>query len=280
MTVVPQAGSAAGGAPAGHDRAAAGAGDLARRGPVVVLATAYSGAGRLRSLLEGCPDLACTSGTGVLPLCEQAAAVWRTADGRAEGGTPSRLAAATVRALADALITSVLARAGKRRWCEFCYAMPKAATAFAQLYPGTRFVCLHRSCSGFIRAALDASPWGLADPALAPFTTAYPSSTTAALAAYWIAHTRNLLEFEASHPHAVLRVRFEDLAGTQATQAVASFLSTSPGAEESPASGSHTPPGPAPPGATTAIPAGLIPAAVLAQASDLLRQLGYPTLPE
>jgi hypothetical protein len=141
MTVIPQAAPAPGGvpapggAPAPGGRAGAGAGERASRGPVVVLATAYSGAARLRTLLEDCPDLACTSGTGILPLCEQAAAVWRTADGRAPQGTPSRLAAAATRALADALITSVLARAGQRRWCEFCSAMPRAATAFAQLYP-------------------------------------------------------------------------------------------------------------------------------------------------
>lgn len=67
---------------------------------------------------------------------------------------------------------------------------------------------------------------GIADPALAPFTRAYPASTAAALAAYWTAHTRSLLAFEASHPQAVLRVRFEDLAaaGQRTARAVTSFL--------------------------------------------------------
>jgi len=59
---------------------------------VIVLAPAYSGAGTLRSLLEGHPDLACTAGTGLLPLCEQALATWRSADGRpaGAGGTTER----------------------------------------------------------------------------------------------------------------------------------------------------------------------------------------------
>jgi len=284
MAMVPRAGPAPDGARARRDRraTAAGSADLADRGPVVVLATAYSGAERLRSLLDGRPGLACTPGIGVLPLCEQAVAVWRNADGRPEGGPLSPLAAASTRALTDAVITSVLTRAGKRRWCEFCYAMPEAAAMFAQLYPGTRFVCLYRSCSDVIRAALNASPWGLADPALAPFIRAYPASTAAALAAYWIGHTRSLLAFEAAHPQAVLRVRFEDLAAAeqQTAWAVMSFLGVaSRDGDAALTRDSHAQPDSVVSPARTDLPAGLIPRAVLAQANDLLRQLDYPALP-
>jgi hypothetical protein len=256
---------------------------------VIVLATAYSGAARLRPLLDRVPDLACTSGTGILPLCEQALATWRSADGR-PGRPPSALAVSSTRALASVMITTVLAREGKTRWCETSTAMPETGDAFLRLYPATRFVCLHRSCAGVIRAALDASPWGLADPALAPFTRAHPVSTAAALAAYWAAHTSGLLAFEQSHPQAVLRVRLEDLdtAGQDTVRAVTSFLGAAgpdggsaidrdnawswPGI--SPA-GTGQPDGP-----EAGLPAGLVPPAVLARANELLLQLGYPALPE
>jgi hypothetical protein len=256
---------------------------------VVVLATAYSGAGRLRPLLGRLPDLACTSGTGIVPLCEQALAAWRSADGRA-GRAPSALAVSSTRALASVMIAAVLAREGKRRWCETCTAMPEAAEGFLRLYPATRFVCLYRSCAGVIRAALDASPWGIADPALAPFIRTHPASTAAALAAYWAAHTGSLLAFERSHPQAVLRVRIEDLAtaGQQTAAAVMSFLSVvGPDGGDAP-DGGRAWPGPGtslaeagpPDGPETGLPAGLIPPAVLARANDLLRHLGYPALPE
>jgi hypothetical protein len=284
MAAVPRAGFASGSALARRDPpgSAIDSLDPAGRAPIVVLATEYSGAERLRSLLDGLPGLARTSGTGILPLCEQAAAVWRKADGRPDG-QPSRLAVASTRALADGIITSVLAREGKQRWCEFCYAMPEVAGTFAQLYPGTRFVCLYRSCGGVIRAVLDASPWGIADPALVPFTRAYPASTAAALAAYWIAHTRSLLTFEAAHPQAVLRVRFEDLApaGQQTGRAVTSFLAAaSCDGDAVLTRASHGQPDPVIPEPKTDLPVGLIPPAVLAQANDLLRQLDYPALPE
>lgn len=261
--------------------------DPADRAPVVVLATAYSGAARLRMVLDRIPDLACTSGTGILPLCEQALAAWRNAEARA-GRAPTALAVSSTRALASVMITAVLAREGKRRWCETSSAMPEVAEAFLSLYPATRFVCLHRSCADVIRAALDASPWGIADPALAPFTRAHPASTAAALTAYWAAHTASLLAFERSHPQAVLRVRIEDLAtaGQDTARAVASFLGAidhdyPPNGDNAwpetgtPRAGAGHMDGPEP-----GIPAGLIPPALLARANDLLRQLGYTALTE
>lgn len=278
------AGLARDGAPARRDRPALAAGspDPAGRAPVVVLTTAYSGAARLRPLLDQIPDLAFTSGTRILPLCEQALAAWRNADGRP--GAPSALAVSSTRVLASAIITAILAREGKRRWCETCTAMPGTAEAFLRLYPATRFLCLYRSCAGVIRTALDASPWGLADPALAPFTRTHPASTAAALTAYWATHTGSLLAFEQSHPQSVLRVRLEDLvtAEQDTARAVTSFLgAASPDGDNAwpepgtPRAGTARPDGP-----ETGVPSGLIPSAVLERANNLLRQLGYPNLPQ
>lgn len=244
-----------------------------RGAPVVVLALPFGGGIGLGSLLSRHPDLACTSGTGVLPLCEQAMATWRNVDGR--GGRPSsRLALAATRALATSIITSVLAREGKRRWCEVAAPNTLAAETFLSLYPGTRFLCLHRALPDVIRAALDASPWGIAHPAFAPYTMAFPASTAAALTAYWVEHTGNLLAFEQAHPQECLGVRFEDL--TESSANITSFL------------GLGNPDG------YTAIPVDaqqqgqrglpanvnllvdLIPPNLLSQANDLFQQLGYP----
>jgi len=280
---------APGDVPADRDRPAPAAGsrDPDSRAPVIVLATAYSGAGRLRSLLAGLPDLACTTGTGILPLCEQAQAAWRNADGR-PGRAPSALAISSTRALTDIIVTSILAREGKRRWCETCTAQPDVAETFLRLYPSTRFLCLYRSCGQVIRAALDASPWGMADPVLAPFIRTHPASTAAALSAYWAAYTGSLLAFERSHPQAALRLRFEDLASAepQTAQAVTSFLgggllgADSPGAKLGGGAtldeDSRPGPDPGPPGAE--FPVGQIPAPLLAQLNELHRDLGYPPI--
>jgi protein-tyrosine sulfotransferase len=254
--------------------------DPAARAPVIVLAPAYAGAGALRSLLAVHPDLACTAGTGLLPLCEQAMSTWRNADGR-RGGAPSSLASAATRALAASFITSILAREGKSRWCEVAAASPEAARTFLRLYPQTRFLCLYRACPDVIRAVLDASRWGITDPVLAPFTTAYPASTVASLTAYWIATTGPLLAFEHEHPRSCLRIRYEDVvaARRETAASVAAFLGLDDHAGSGPGGGRPQPAPETLPGPEPDFPVELIPPRMLVQASDLLGQLGYPALP-
>jgi hypothetical protein len=271
------------GAPVQRNRPAGDGGPAGPTGgaPVIVLASAYCGADRLGSQLARRPDLACTSGTGLLALCHQGMATWRNVDG--QPGRPPQLAVAATRALAASIITSVLAREGKPRWCEIAAASPQAAETFLRLYPGTRFLCLHRACPGVIRAALDASPWGLADPAFAPFTRAHPASTAAALTAYWVAHTGALLDFERSQPQACLRVRFEDLAGAEhdkTAAAIETFLGLADlGGQALPGEVGQTQSAPESTDPEAGLPVDLVPAPLLTQANDLLRQLGYPPLP-
>jgi len=272
-----------GGTQVARDRPAgpAAPGDATRNAPVIVLAPPYGGASPLGSLLARHPDLACTAGTGLLPLCEQAMATWRNADSR-PSGQPSALASASTRALAASIITSILAREGKRRWAEIAAPSPRAAQTFLRLYPQTRFLCLYRACQGAIRAPLDASRWGITDPAFAPFTAAYPASTVASLTAYWVTATGNLLDFEREHPQSCLRVRFEDLARTphQTTENIMAFLSLAGINDHAvPGQGSQPQPTPQDTGSEVDIPVHLIPPGILAQANDLLRQLSYPALP-
>jgi hypothetical protein len=244
--------------------------------PVIVLTYQHAGGARLRSLLARHSELACTSGTGILPLCELTAAAWRAVDGR-PAGPPSRLAETSTRVLATSMITALLARQGKRRWCEFATAAPDAAVMFVRLFPSTRIVCLHRACPDFVYAAVRASPWGLAGPDFAPFISAHPASTTAALTSYWVARTAALLAFEQEHPGICHRVRYEELGG-DSPSGLPDFLGLAePGSRPAAwrydetadfASGSAGP--------ATDFPAGQIPSPLLERASDLMGELGYP----
>jgi Sulfotransferase family len=253
------------------------------RAPVVVLASPDSGGPRLLSLLSASGELTCTSGTGVLPLCDQAAQVWRRVEtGSPRAGRLSALAAKSIRASITLLVSQILMGSGAQRWCECAVPAREAAEVFLGLFPGTRFVCLHREASQVIRSALTRSPWGLAGPVYRPFIAAQPGSTLAALAAYWAAHTEAMLAFEADHPDECLRVRFEDLPGAigSAPAALNSFLGLAasgypgrPGLREN---DSLQPDAHAPPAA--ALPLEQIPPAMLAEVNDLLGRLGYPSL--
>jgi hypothetical protein len=244
--------------------------------PVIVLTYAHSGSELLRSLLAGQPELACTAGTGLVPLCEQAAVTWRQAEGRG-GAVLSSLAAASVKALASGMITAIVAATGKRRWCEISTAPPANVATFLRLFPGTRFLCLHRACPDVICAGVQANPWGLTAPGVRPFAAAYPGNSVAALAAYWAACTEPLIEFEQTHRGACHRVKYEELAsgcGTTAAR-IAEFLGLSqvePGVLEQRAAE------PADPGRAVAIPVGQLPPALHRQVDALLDRLGYPSL--
>jgi hypothetical protein len=258
-----------------------------RPGPVVVLTYAHAGSAQLQAALADHPELACTSGTGVLPLCEQAAAAWRRVEDRPDDAVLSPLAATSIRSLVGMMLTTITAKTGRRRWCETATAQADAAQTFLALYPNTRFVCLHRACDGVIRTALATRPWGLSGPAFAPFTAAFPASTVAALAAYWTAYAGPLLAFESAHPDVCRRVLFEDLDGAPEAMAseLASFLGLTGAAPRPPApaaqplvqteaSASQPPAQPD----DLPLPVGQLPPLLVAQVNELHAQLGYPLL--
>lgn len=255
----------------------AGAGDAARNAPVIVLTYANAGGRRLQQLLDSQAELACTSGTGVLAACDQAAAAWRQVD-RRPAGVLSPLASKSIRAMAAQMITVLVARSGGQRWCETAAAERGAAETFLQVFPGTRFVCLHRACPEVISATLLASPWGLSGAAFAPYVAAYPGSTVAALAAWWAARAGPLLAFERDHPGDCLRVRYEDLAEDPggAEDSVRLFLGLG-------GSVSRLPEAPGTSAQMTArdsadLPAGQLPPRLLEQVNELHAELGYPEL--
>lgn len=275
----------AAGAPAGQGGPGPGSDGDGQQAPVIVLTYGFAGGTRLESLLSGHPALACTTGTGLLAACDQAAAAWRQADGRGQGPL-SPLAAASVRSLAAGVISAITARAGKRRWCETAAAERSAAETFLALFPGTRFVCLHRACPDVVYAVLRASPWGLSGPGFAAYTTAFPASTPAALAAWWTGHAGPVLAFEREHPQSCLRVRYEDLAAdpARAERDILGFLGLEPQWPALPDLPGGSDPAPDgltggdAPGCGADFPAGQIPAPLLAQVNDLHAQLGYPPL--
>lgn len=239
--------------------------------PVIVLAYAQSGAARLQRLLRDTGALACTASTGVLPACDQAAAAWRRIDDRER---LSPLALASIRSLASGMMAAILAQAGRSRWCETAFVDPDCAETFLRAYPGARFVGLHRSCPEVIRAVISAHPWGLADTPFARHARAYPASASAAVAAYWVFVTQSLLRFEAAHPEACLRVRYEELAGRPGTAGqILTFL----GLEPAGAAGVPGVPGREEEAAAAAqVPSSQIPPPLLRDVDELMSRLGYP----
>lgn len=251
--------------------------------PIIVLTYAFAGGYHIQRLLEREPNLACTTGTGILAACGQAAAAWENAEGRHnEPMTP--LAISSIRSMVTGMLTTILARTGRRRWCETAAADPAAAETFLRVFPGARFLCLHRSCLDAVYTAINGNPWGLSGPGFAPYLTRQPTSMTAALTAWWAAQAGPIVEFEHAHPQSCLRVRYEDLIFNQdsAVAEIRDFLGLLPDSvaddlpklsEDPDFDGTDIP------GCGSAYPAGQVPQGLIDSVNALHAQLGYPLLP-
>jgi hypothetical protein len=247
--------------------------------PIVVLTYAHAGADLLAQLFSASPSVACTSATGLLPVCHDAISAWQQAEGRT--GPPSPLAIKSVRALATTMITVIQARGGASRWCEIAYSSPEVARTFIEVFPAARFLCLHRSMRGVLSEAVRAYPWGLGGTPLWSYSAGHPGNNAATVAAYWTARTQALLEFESSHPDSCARVRYEDLAADADRHGA--IILTALGLDDSQIGDLRKHPTKEPPGnhnvvagaGAPALPTDRIPPALTAHAEELHARLGY-----
>jgi len=253
--------------------------------PVVVLTYGFAGVRHLQEMLDRVPSLACTTGTGILSACHQAAIAWERIEDRV-GEPPSRLAAASLRALASSMLTTIATQTGRRRWCETANADPEVAATFLGLFPATRFICLHRACPDVVYAVTRSSPWGLAGQTFAAYTVTHPRSTAAAVAAWWASHASSILDFERAHPQACLRVRYEDLVLERGPTAAAirAFIGLDPDPGTAGWLTEGEPSAPRPeaadaPGCGSDFPAGQLPPPLADWVNALHEQLDYPPLP-
>jgi hypothetical protein len=192
---------------------------------VIVLTHAHPGVERIGVLLTGQPSLACTAGTGVLQLCDQAASTWRSA--QRTGSTLSMLAASSVRALTGSLISVITSQEGRPRWCEVSTASARSARTFLEIYPETKVICLHRNCADVVHTSVPGEPMheGRLPVGHGPGARGEPGDPMTGAASQWHERTESLLALERDHAAQCLRVRYEDLVARPATAAgIVSFL--------------------------------------------------------
>jgi hypothetical protein len=253
----------------------------ASHGPVIVLTYAHAGAEELQQALSVSTSLACTSGTGLLPLCHAAIATWQQAEGRE---TPSPLAVKSVRTLLSTITTVIQAREGAARLCETAFASPAVAAAFASVVPEATFLCWHRGFPGVLASGLSAYPFGLGTSPFWSYAGPHPGNNIATIAAYWAARTQALLEFERHHAGSSCRLRYEDLTADPAAQA--GLIYARLGLDTTELAAPLRPDDQAAPAVadtSSARPAALehpMPPELRATVDQLSERLGYPALPD
>ncbi len=245
-----------------------------RSGPVIVLTYAHAGADDLQRTLQASRSLACTAGTGVLPLCDSVATTWQKLENR--GTAPSPLAVRSIRALVDTMTAVLRAGTGASRWCETAFATPAAAQTFLRAFPDATFLCLYRGLPGVLAEAAAAYPWGLGGSPFWAHSGGHPGNNAATIAAWWTACVGPLLDFEAGHQSSCLRVRYEDLAADPGRLAGEVFARLGLDSRDLAAPGLHDSPGPdSGPDPAPPLPAERIPPKLLADVRELHARLDY-----
>jgi hypothetical protein len=176
---------------------------------IIILTYPHAGDQQLRDVLSANQSVTCTCSTGLLPLCHSAMTTWQNVEAR--NTVPSQVAIKSVRSLVSTMLAVIRSGTGATRYCETAYATPAVAESFLRVFADTTFICLHRRLLAVLGEAAAAYPWGLGGSPFWYYSGSHPGNNLATIAAYWIAHTRELLDFEAAHPQSCVRLRYEDL---------------------------------------------------------------------
>ena len=186
--------------------------------PAFVACCARSGSTLLRLLLDAHAGLSCPGETDLAVLVHQHVAIatgpLRPPVGGpgTPGGSEERAGALdAARGVAETLMEGYLARTGKTDWCDKSLSNVFHLDLLADIWPGARFVLLHRHCMDMVLSGLEASPWGLSAYGFEPVAQRSPTDSVVALAAYWADRTARMLDFERRQGARCLRLRYEDL---------------------------------------------------------------------
>lgn len=175
--------------------------------PVFIVCNARSGSTLLRYLLDAHPGIACPPETKVLSAARTLLNVQNDLDGnptmemlvKKHGlpqPTPRSVTAA--RDIVAGMMAEYLDQRGKTVWCDKSLDTVHALDFTGRLFPGARYICLHRHAMDVVASLLESCRWGYGYFDLQPYIARHYNNFPLALAEYWTLRTRRMLMLQQS----------------------------------------------------------------------------------
>ncbi len=115
-----------------------------------------------------------------------------------------------IRRLAGGIMEAYARSKGKDVWCDKSPRNVEYLPSLVKTFPRARYICLYRNCLDTVKSMLSASQQGFMIE-LAPYAAKSPGNLVAAMIDAWCDYTAKILDFEAAHPAATFRIRYEDV---------------------------------------------------------------------
>jgi protein-tyrosine sulfotransferase len=187
--------------------------------PVFIVCTARSGSTLLRYLLDAHPDIACPPETKIPFTAQMLMNVHADLTGNTvtelkvkkhgpQGPAPESLALA--REVIGGMITEYLASRGKSVWCDKSLETVLALDVIRRLFPGARFICLHRHAMDVVASLHESCTWGYGYFTVQPYIARHYNNVPLAFAEYWMDREARMAGLEDSSAR-TLAVHYERL---------------------------------------------------------------------
>lgn len=188
--------------------------------PIFILASARSGSTLLRYIVDTHPDICCPAELNLGNLCSQLLRVhsYTTAQlstASQEREIQQRICAEVRQTVSDIMLSYAKAK-DKINWCEKSSDNLTYADALMKVFPGAKYICLHRHCMDVVYSLLEMSRFGFVEWAV-NYVHKNPRNLVAAMAEYWADYTERLLKFERRNASECFRIKYETLVSDPST---------------------------------------------------------------
>jgi len=199
---------------------------------VLIVGPPRSGTTLLRTILDAHPEIACPAETGFPGLIGHTRQVWAflcaSRDPLSSGDPmpdvfrpePMRealeLPADVEPHIRDAMCEMMryYCQAGERFFCDKSLGTVYSLPAVRETFPSVRCIVLVRHVMDTVLSGIEACPWGFGGFGYAPYISASPENTVAALARYWEEQVSLALEWSKTNRSQTHIVRYENLVDT------------------------------------------------------------------